>query len=318
LSPLFHSKPRSNGYGIDRDGETPMWQRVLDRFDTTTAAGIKDAKGAGPLKRLNGLHGPITYLALALLAGVKWRWCFKNPYYWFAVAFCVKWYRARYVFKIPVWDRQPNWNNIITSKEQEKDLKAFTCKQCGSTLFIAKTREFFFEGNTGIGGLGCFSCGAKGKENFTMDRERIVEDVADVDDYFEYERPLDFVSRAERRDLLKESGGDEEQANKLLVERAGGDSGEDSTSESAVNGDADEPLTESLEVAEEESVKNTEETTTEDEGEEEIEATTPEPEEKPVLPKKKKKPKKKKNKSKPAPAEAQSLDDMDALDMDSF
>jgi hypothetical protein len=28
----------------------------------------------------------------------------------------------------------------------------------------------------GIGGLGCFSCGAKGKENFVMDRDRIVED----------------------------------------------------------------------------------------------------------------------------------------------
>ena len=28
----------------------------------------------------------------------------------------------------------------------------------------------------GIGGLGCFSCGAKGKDNFVMDRDRIVED----------------------------------------------------------------------------------------------------------------------------------------------
>jgi hypothetical protein len=160
-------------------------------------------------------------LLLALAAGLKWKWCFRNPYYWFGVAFCVKWYRARYVFKIPVWDRQPNWNNIITSKEQEKDLKAFTCLNCGSTLFIAKTREFFFEGDTGIGGLGCFSCGAKGKDNFVMDRDRIVEDVADVDDYFEYERPLDFVSRAERRKLLKEAGGDEERANEILMARSG-------------------------------------------------------------------------------------------------
>jgi hypothetical protein len=72
----------------------------------------------------------------------------------------------------------------------------------------------------GIGGLGCFSCGAKGKENFVMDRDRIVEDVADLDDYFDYERPLDFVSRAERRKVLKEAKGDEELANKLLVEKA--------------------------------------------------------------------------------------------------
>lgn len=53
-----------------------------------------------------------------------------------------------------------------------------------------------------------------------MDRDRIVEDVKELDDYFEYERPLDFVSRAERRKLLQETKGDEERANQLLIERA--------------------------------------------------------------------------------------------------
>ena len=192
-------------------------------LDTCASAGIPNARTAGVWGKIQKIHDPITYIVLAAAAGFRWEWCFRNPYYWFAVGFCIKWYRARYVFKIPVWDRQPNWNNIITSKEQEKDLKAFTCKKCGSTLFIAKTREFFFEGNTGIGGLGCFSCGAKGKDNFVMDRDRIVEDVADMDDYFEYERPLDFVSRAERRKLLKEAAGDEEKANQLLLERQTGD-----------------------------------------------------------------------------------------------
>jgi len=52
-----------------------------------------------------------------------------------------------------------------------------------------------------------------------MDRDRIVEDVGDMDDYFEYERPLDFVSRAERRKILKEAEGDEDRANQLLLER---------------------------------------------------------------------------------------------------
>lgn len=113
-------------------------------------------------------------------------------------------------------------NNVITSKEQEKDLKAFTCKTCGSTIFIAKSREFFFEGHTGFGGLGCFGCGAKGKENFVMDRDRIVEDVGDEDDYFDYERPLDFVSRAERRKLLREAEGNEDKANQILAERTTG------------------------------------------------------------------------------------------------
>lgn len=172
-----------------------------------------------PVQRIKSLHGPITYIILSFLFARKFPSMFKNMFYWLWVAFCIKWYRARYVFKIPVWDRQPNWNNIITSKEQEKDLKAITCKVCGSTIFIAKSREFFFEGSTGIGGLGCFACGAKGAENFVMDRERIVEGVADIDDYFEYERPLDFISAAERRTVLKETGGDEDAANQLLVER---------------------------------------------------------------------------------------------------
>jgi hypothetical protein len=138
------------------------------------------------------------------------------------MAFCIKWYRARYVFKIPVWDRQPNWNNVITDKSQEKTLRALTCKNCGTTLFIAKTREFFFEGNTGLGGLGCFHCGKKGKDNFIMDRDRIVEDVGEMDDYFDYERPLDFVSRAERRKLLQEAAGDEAKANQMLIDKASG------------------------------------------------------------------------------------------------
>lgn len=197
---------------------------IASRLNTIEAAGflktdkVMTASIFGNVKKL---HNPITYIILSLLAGFKWSWCFKSPLYWFGFGFCIKWYRARYVFKIPVWDRQPNWNNIITNKEQEKDLKAYTCKNCGSTIFIAKTREFFFEGDTGFGGLGCFSCGAKGKDNFIMDRERIIDDVGDMDDYFEYESPLDFVSRAERRKLLKETQGDEAKANQILLERTG-------------------------------------------------------------------------------------------------
>ena len=195
----------------------------------------KDVK---PVQRIKDLHGPITYLILSFLFAKKFPSMFKNMFYWLWVAFCIKWFRARYVFKIPVWDRQPNWNNIITSKEQEKDLKAYTCKKCGSTLFIAKSREFFFEGSTGIGGLGCFACGVKGAENFVMDRDRIVEEVADIDDYFEYERPLDFISAAERRKVLRETGGDEDAANQLLVERENAKSSEESqaTAEAIVNG----------------------------------------------------------------------------------
>jgi hypothetical protein len=43
------------------------------------------------------------------------------------------------------------------------------------------------------------ACGAKGKDNFVNERDRILEDTTDIDDYFGYEQPLDFVSAAERR-----------------------------------------------------------------------------------------------------------------------
>ena len=315
-SPLFKSQRLARRYLDEEENRSrSMLQRVLDRFDTTESAGLEDAKLSGIGKRIKGLHGPITYLVLGLAAGLKYKWCFRSPYYWFAMAFCVKWYRARYVFKIPVWDRQPNWNNIITSKEQEKDLKAFTCKNCGSTLFIAKTREFFFEGDTGIGGLGCFSCGAKGADNFIQDRERIVEEVSDEDDYFEYERPLDFVSRAERRKLMKEAGGDEEVANQLLVGRSTTDegvaevdttevtpedSGEEEESEGEDEGEGAIELDEDSEVAEEEPTEISEE----------VVAKAPELEDKP-------KPSQPKPKEK-KPVEAPPADDFDILGMDDF
>ena len=219
-----HSNHDHSNNNQNRPAAQALFRQLRHRiFNTAQTAGYDNALTSGlfgPVKKLKRAYDPITFMVLLFLAALRWNWCFYNPFYWFVFGFCIKWYRARYVFKIPVWDRQPNWNNIITSKEQEKDLKAFTCKNCGSTLFVAKTREFFFEGDTGIGGLGCFSCGAKGKDNFIMDRERIVEDVADMDDYFEYERPLDFVSRAERRQLLKETAGNEDAANQLLVDRA--------------------------------------------------------------------------------------------------
>jgi len=174
--------------------------KILDRMDTLKSAGFVGTDSFRPLV----MRGPgFKRIALFLLVG-----------------FMYKWYRARFINKIPVWDRQPQWNMVITSREQEKDLKAYTCKTCGSTLFIAKNRDWFFEGDTGIGGLGCYTCGAKGKDNFVMDRDRILEDVGEDDDYFDYERPLDFVTAAERRALLKKAQGDEDVANQMLVDQA--------------------------------------------------------------------------------------------------
>jgi len=276
-SSLFHDQRQY--FHLEKDYDSKISPLFRNRFDTLSAAGLKNVLTAGggvyifgirtlvkrakavpqdiqnlknipqdiqnltlkdikPIKRVKSLHGPITYLILSFFLAKRYNSLLKNMIFWLWNAFCIKWFRARYVFKIPVWDRQPNWNNVITSKEQEKDLKAFTCKTCGSTLFIAKTREFFFEGTTGIGGLGCFTCGVKGADNFVMDRDRIVEDVADIDDYFEYEMPLDFISAADRRALLKEAGGDEDKANQILIQRDNTKASEKSQAqvESIVNG----------------------------------------------------------------------------------
>ena len=44
-----------------------------------------------------------------------------------------------------IWERQPQWNTVMTSKEQEEkaNLKAMTCNNCGTTIFIAKGRKWF-------------------------------------------------------------------------------------------------------------------------------------------------------------------------------
>uniref|UniRef100_A0A7S2U8N1 Uncharacterized protein n=1 Tax=Attheya septentrionalis TaxID=420275 RepID=A0A7S2U8N1_9STRA len=239
---------------------------------------------------------------------------FKQGVYAVVFMFLVKWYRARYITKIPVWDRQPQWNTVITSKEQEKDLRAYTCKTCGSTIFTAKNRHGYFRGSRGLRGMGCFTCGAKGEDNFVMDRDRIVEDVGE-DDYFDYERPLDFVTRAERRAAIKEAQGDEEKANQMLVEQQDARSGitaiDDDPEEFAVykkedNGEEEEDTFEPEAQAEEPDTPAVE---TKDEDD-----VIPEPV------KLKAKPKKKKSSApkKPKPSTPVSDSDMDILDMDDF
>lgn len=63
----------------------------------------------------------------------------------------------------------------------------------------------------------CTNCGAKGAENFVDIRGEVIDSIDD--DYFDYESPLDFVSAAERRKLVKQAGGDEELAKKLAIEQ---------------------------------------------------------------------------------------------------
>merc|ERR1711862_872097 len=68
-------------------------------------------------------------------------------------------------------EKQPAWGHVITSKDQEKNLHAWTCKECGSTMFIAKGREIRFFNP--LVGIECQDCDAKGKDMFYDRREEI-------------------------------------------------------------------------------------------------------------------------------------------------
>jgi len=112
--------------------------------------------------------------------------------------------------------------------------------------------------------------------------------VADEDDYFDYERPLDFVSRAERRKLLKEAKGDEEVANRILAERTTGmssDQSDDATASSDDNGESNDGevnMVLDAEIDEEQVVEDVDDVVEESEGViEQVEENEPEVQEPP-------------------------------------
>ncbi|KAL3796707.1 hypothetical protein HJC23_010007 [Cyclotella cryptica] len=184
------SRPLTRSSTSTRQRIQQLGLKAWERMDTMKAAGLSK-EGMAPLEsgfKTNAM----------LLVG----------------AFLFKWYRARFITKIPVWDRQPQWNMVVTSPEQEKELHAYQCKNCGATIFIARHREWFFKG----GNTECTNCGAKGTENFQDVRDDVINSIDD--DYFDYPSPLDFVSAAERRRLVKEAGGDEVLAKKIAIEKA--------------------------------------------------------------------------------------------------
>ena len=141
--------------------------------------------------------------------------------------------------QLAIWERQPQWNTVITSKEDEEkaNLEAMTCNACGSTIFIAKGRKWFQMPK----GYTCYCCGASGEEAFTNTRADLLEEVDD--DYFDYEKPLDFVTAAERKKLMKQAGGDEAKANDLLTkgDGDGAQEGGDASTDAGAGADGEAP-----------------------------------------------------------------------------
>jgi len=105
----------------------------------------------------------------------------------------------------------------------------------GTTIFIARHREWFFQG----GNTKCTNCGVTGEDNFEEIREDIVDSIDD--DYFDYESPLDFVSAAERRRLVKKAGGDEELAKQMAIDDVMAND-KDQVQKSESSGNDDKPV----------------------------------------------------------------------------
>lgn len=199
---------------------------VLERSDTLHSAGLHNGLTAGAKTN-------ITLFLLAL--GYKWyRSIFINKvrtsfFVLFLLYYSYNSHGVTHLFlhsycmcpkcdkitKMAIWERQPQWNTVITSKEDEvkAKLEALTCKNCGATIFIAKGRKWFQMPR----GYECYCCGASGNDNFENTRDDLLEEIDD--DYFDYEKPLDFVTAAERKKLMREAGGDEKKATEILTQR---------------------------------------------------------------------------------------------------
>ena len=101
-SPLFGSQhdntPQSHNINKNKNNKRKVlrsWFSTLrQRSDTLTSAGVDNALTAGIFSKIKRIHDPITYLVLFAIAGFRYEWCFRNPYYWFVVGFCIKWYVA--------------------------------------------------------------------------------------------------------------------------------------------------------------------------------------------------------------------------------
>mmetsp|Transcript_25299 Transcript_25299/g.31176 ORF Transcript_25299/g.31176 Transcript_25299/m.31176 type:complete len:334 (+) Transcript_25299:248-1249(+) len=201
-------------------------QVVLERSDTLRSAGFYD-KSSSTCTSTSSEQQPDSDFHEPLQAGAK------TNITLFMLALGYKWYRSIFINKMAIWERQPQWNTVITSKEDEEKakLEALTCNNCGATIFIAKGRKWFQMPR----GYECYCCGASGNENFENTREDLLEEIDD--DYFDYEKPLDFVTAAEKRKLMKEAGGDEQKAMELLTQRTkeegDGAAAEDGSSEDA-------------------------------------------------------------------------------------
>ena len=86
---------------------------------------------------------------------------------------------------------------MVTDESEETDLKAFSCNECGYTIFPARGREGkFFPSD-----YKCAMCGA-GREAFEDKRDEIREDVGETStDQVVYEKKDDYAEKRENTNV---------------------------------------------------------------------------------------------------------------------
>lgn len=189
-----------------REKARTFGQLLSERMDTMGAAGYRDDEEAGD-EALEGQQPGDDALSrnirslVPLQAGVV-----KTGLQVAVVVWLVrKWMKT--ISK----DKMLKGDTITEADDAE--LHAWTCNNCGATLYVAKGKEWrYFPKN-----YKCYLCGNKGQENFVDTRSEIIERVGDN---YEFLDPWDALTPKEQKELLKECGGDEEKAQLKAVEMA--------------------------------------------------------------------------------------------------
>ena len=109
-------------------------------------------------------------------------------------------------------------DGVTRTKEEDDALHAWTCNNCGATLFVARGKEFrYFRKD-----YKCYVCGNTGRENFTNTRGDIIERTGDD---FEGTQYWESLPKKEQRKWMKEAFGDETIAKKMAIDQWRKDNG---------------------------------------------------------------------------------------------
>ena len=90
ITPLFQKKLSNDDYSSL--SKKSKLQRLFQRFDTVKSAELDDAQMAGLIpQKIKDMHNPKTYFLLGIVGAFKYKWMPRTWWYWFAMAFCIKW-----------------------------------------------------------------------------------------------------------------------------------------------------------------------------------------------------------------------------------